>query len=152
MKTVILFAFSALLLTSCVREINSDVYTSRQIGEVSTTYPGIIRNMRYVSIQQGDQLDDNGLGIVGGGVAGGMIGSAAGKGHFAPTVFGAIAGAVTGSLIEQRAREQTGYEYTIELYNGGLITVVQGKDQCLGIGQPVFVMMSPSGRSRVVPQ
>lgn len=152
MKAVILLTLNALLLTSCVREIHSDVYTSRQIGEVSTTYPGIIRNIRYVSIQQGDQLDDNGLGIVGGGLAGGVIGNAAGRGHLAPTVFGAIAGAVTGSLIEQKAREQTGYEYTIELYTGGLITVVQGKDQYLGIGQPVFVMMSPSGRSRVVPQ
>lgn len=152
MKNVILLAVSALLLTSCVRQIDSNVYTSRQVGEVSTTYAGIIRNIRVVCVQEGSQLEDNGLGLVGGGVAGGVVGSAVGRGHFVPTAVGAVAGALTGSLIEKRAKQQMGYEYVVELCNGGLITVVQGRDQCFGIGQPVFVLMSPYGRSRIVPQ
>jgi outer membrane lipoprotein SlyB len=152
MKHVILLAVSALLLTSCARQIDSDVYTTRQVGEVSTTYAGVIRNIREVCVQEGSQLEDNGLGMVGGGVAGGVVGSAVGRGHFVPTAFGAVAGAVTGSLLEKKMKQQIGYEYVVELYNGGLITVVQGRDQCFGIGQPVYVMMSPYGRSRIVPQ
>lgn len=152
MKNVILLAVSALLLTSCARQIDSNVYTSRQAGTVSTTYAGIIRNIREVSVQEGSQLEDNGLGIVGGGVAGGVVGSAVGRGRFVPTAVGAIAGAVTGSLVEKKMKQQMGYEYIVELYNGGLITIVQGCDQCFGIGQPVYVIMSPGGRSRIIPQ
>ena len=148
MRKLIPLAMSALLLTSCVRSIDSDVYVSRQVGEVSTTYPGVIRNIREINVRE----ESSGLGVAGGGVAGGMIGNAAGRGHFAPTAFGAVIGAVTGSLIEKKMKEQTGYEYIVELYNGGLITVVQGRDQCFGIGQPVYVMMSPCGRSRIIPQ
>lgn len=152
MKNMILLAVSALLLASCVRHIDSNVYASRQVGEVSTTYAGIIRNIREVCIQEHDRLEDNGLGIVGGGVAGGVIGSSLGRGHLAPTAIGAVTGAIAGSLIENSARKQMGFEYTVELYNGGLITVVQGCDYYFGIGQPVLVMISPFGRSRIVPQ
>src|SRR5262245_6230689 len=109
MKNIILLIVNVLLLTSCARQMNSDVYTSRQVGEVSTTYGGVIRNIREVCIQEGSQLEDNELGIVGGGVAGGVVGSAVGRGHFVPTVVGAVAGAVTGSLIEKKAKQQMGY-------------------------------------------
>lgn len=152
MRTFILLAASAILFTSCARQIDSDVYASGQIGEVSTTYPGIIRNVRPVCVEQGEELEDNGLGIAAGGVAGGVIGSALGRGHFAPTVAGVIAGAVTGSLIEKKMKQQTGFEYVVELYNGGLVTIVQGQDQIFNIGQPVYMMVSPYGRSRIVSQ
>lgn len=148
----ILLAVGALLFSSCARQISSDVYASRQIGEVSVTYPGVIRNIREVCVQHGDQLEDNGLGIAGGGVAGGMLGSAIGRGNLAPTVAGAIAGAVAGSLIEKKVKEQYAFEYIVQLENGGLMTVVQGQDGLFGIGQPVYVIVSQTGRSRITPQ
>ena len=148
----ILLVVSAILFTSCARQIESDVYASRQVGEVSTTYPGVIRNIREVCVGEGEQLEENGVGIAGGGVAGGVLGSAIGKGRFAPTAIGAVAGAVTGAFVEKKLKQQMAFEYVVELYNGNFITVVQGQDQCFGIGQPVYVMISQMGRSRIVPQ
>jgi outer membrane lipoprotein SlyB len=152
MKEIILLLLCATLFTSCAKQIDSDVYASRQVGEVSTTYPGIIRHVRQVCVEQGEQLEDNGLGIVGGGVAGGVVGSALGRGHFVPVAAGAIAGAVAGSLVEKKFKQQMAFEYIVQLYNGNFITVVQGQDQFFNIGQPVYVMASPSGRSRIIPQ
>lgn len=152
MKKILLFVMLATVSTSCARQIDSDVYSSRQVGQVTTTYAGVVRSIREVLVESGNQLEDNGLGIAGGGIAGGVVGSAVGRGHFLPTAIGAVAGAVTGSLVEKKMKQQMGYEYIVELSGGGLITVVQGTDQYFGIGQPVFVMMSPYGRSRIVPQ
>ncbi len=152
MRKIILLALCAISFTSCAKQIDSNVYASRQVGEVSTTYPGVIRNVRYVCVEQGDQLEDNGLGIVGGGVAGGMVGNALGRGNFVPTAAGAIAGAVAGSLVEKNLKQQMAFEYTVQLYNGNFITVVQGRDQAFNMGQPVYVIISPYGRSRIIPQ
>lgn len=152
MKQIILLAMSALLLTSCAREISSDVYVARQVGEVSTTYAGVIRSVREVCVEAHGQLEDNGLGIAGGGLVGGVLGSSIGRGHFVPTAVGAIAGAVTGSLIEKKAKQQNALEYVVQLENGELITVVQGLDQVFNPGQPVYVMVSQWGRSRITCQ
>lgn len=152
MKNILLLAGAALLLSSCARQIESDVYSSYQVGEVSVTYAGVVRSMREVCVENGEQLEDNGLGIAGGGVAGGVLGNALGRGNLLPTAAGAIAGAVTGSLLEKKLKQQMAFEYVVELENGNLMTVVQGRDQIFGIGQPVYVMISPFGRSRLTPQ
>ena len=151
-KKFVLLAMSILLSTSCARQISSDVYTARQVGEVSTTLVGVVKNVREVRMEQGEQLEDNGLGIVGGGVAGGALGSSLGRGNFFPTAAGAIAGAVTGAFVEKKLKHQSALEYVVELDNGNLITVVQGQDQIFNIGQPVYVIVSQSGRSRITPQ
>jgi outer membrane lipoprotein SlyB len=152
MKHILLLAISGLLLASCAREISSDVYASRQVGEVSMTYAGVIRSVRPVTVQQGEQLEDNGLGIAGGGLAGGAVGSALGRGKFLPTAAGAIAGAVAGSFAEKKLKQQTALEYIVDMDDGGMLTVVQGQDQVFGIGQPVYVITSQGGRSRIIPQ
>jgi outer membrane lipoprotein SlyB len=151
-KKIVLLASSVMLLTSCARQISSDVYAARQVGEVSTTYAGYIKSVREVCMEQGEQLEDNGLGLVGGGVAGGVAGSAIGRGHFVPTAAGAIVGAVAGSLVEKKLKQQSAFEYIVELENGGLITVVQGRDHLYNVGQPVYVIVSQTGRSRITPQ
>lgn len=152
MKKMIPLILGSLILTSCAREISSDVYASRQVGEVSTTYSGVIKSVRPVLVQHGEQLEDNGLGLAGGGVVGGAVGNAVGRGRFLPTAVGAIAGAVAGTLAEKKLKEQTALEYVVQLENGNLITVVQGQDQVFAIGQPVYVLVSQFGRSRITPQ
>lgn len=152
MEKILLLLISAVLFTSCARHIESDTYASRQVGEVSTTYAGVIRNVREVCVGQGEQLEDNGLGIAGGGLTGGVVGSAVGGGRFIPTAIGAVAGAVTGAFVEKKLKQQMAFEYIVELYNGNLITVVQGQDQVFNPGQPVYVLVSQMGRSRIIPQ
>src|SRR4029077_7017969 len=110
----ILLVAATLLLPSCARQISSDVYASRQVGEVSMTYAGIVKNVREVCVEQGDQLEDNKIGITGGGVAGGVLGSSLGRGNFVPTAAGAIVGAITGSFIEKKLKQQLALEYIVE--------------------------------------
>lgn len=152
MKIIILLMIGSVLLTSCAREISSDVYASGNVGDISTTYTGVIKNVRQVMVQHGEQLEDNGLGIAGGGIAGGAVGNAVGRGGFLPTAAGAIAGAVAGSLVEKKLKQQTALEYIVQLDNGNLLTIVQGQDQVFSIGQPVYVLVNQWGRSRITPQ
>lgn len=147
----LLLAFGVLFLSSCVSQMSSHEYVTRQVGEVCLTYAGKIKSMRAVCVSHGDQLENNELGIMGGGLAGGILGNAVGRGRFVPTAVGAVAGAVTGSLIEKRAKQQTAFEYIVELDQGGLMTIVQGPDQYFCIGQPVYVIVSQTGRSRIAP-
>ena len=152
MATILYFAILPVLFSSCARNISSDTYASRQVGEVSTTYAGVVRSMREITVEHGEQLEDNGLGLATGGIAGGVIGNAVGRGNVLPTAAGAIAGAVAGSFVEKKLKQQSALEYTVELENGNLLTIVQGKDQVFAIGQPVYVLVSPLGRSRITPQ
>lgn len=148
----IFLVLGVLFLSSCARNLSSDVYVARNVGETSLTYSGVIRNARSVCVQEGEQLEENGLGIAGGGLAGGILGNAIGKGRFVPTAVGAIAGAVTGSFVEKRLKQQNAMEYVVQFDNGGMMTIVQGEDQPFCIGQPIYVIVSQSGRSRIIPQ
>lgn len=153
-STLMLLSASTMILSSCAKEISSGVYSAHQVGEVSVTYSGVIRNVREVCIEGSDNLEENGLGIIGGGVVGGVVGSNIGKGNgrLLPTAVGAIAGAVGGSLIEKKLKQQTGFEYIVHLDDGMLMTIVQGRDYFFQVGQPVYVITSNSGRSRITPQ
>lgn len=148
MKNVLFLIISGLLLTSCMRQISSDVYASRQVGEVSVTYRGVIQNCRGVYASQ----ESSGVGVAGGGIAGGVVGTAIGRGNVLGTVAGAVAGAMTGSLVEKNLKKQHALEYIVKLDDGQLLTIVQGHDQVFNIGQPVYVIVSQAGRSRIVPQ
>ncbi len=151
MKKLVLLILGAMLFTSCAQQISADVYGSRQAGEVSTTYTGVVKSVREVRVS-GDRLQDNTMGLASGGIVGGVLGGALGGGKFAPTAVGVVAGAVTGSLIEQQAKQQNAFEYIVELDNGSLVTVIQGKDRIFGVGQPVYLSMSHSGRSHLSPR
>lgn len=148
---LIIAAVALSCLTSCARNISSDNYVARNVGEVSTTYAGVIRSVREVCVDESDQVGGNQAGIVGGGAAGGLVGNALGGGLL-PTAAGAIVGAVGGSFIEKKLKQQSALEYVVQLENGGLMTVVQGLDNAFCIGQPVYVIVSQCGRSRVVSQ
>ena len=133
------------LLTSCVKPISSNIYSTRQVGEVSTTYSGVVKNVREIVVEK----SDTGAGTVGGAAVGGIAGSSIGRGGFLPTAAGALIGAVGGNLIEGRLNKQTALEYIIEINNGQLLTVVQGADPIYDVGQPVYVIVSQAGRSRI---
>lgn len=147
----VLITAAAMLLSSCAKEISSGVYSSRQVGEASVTLPGVVVSVREVCVEGSDRLQDNELGIIGGGVVGGVIGSNIGKGNgrILPTAVGAIAGAIGGSMIEKKLNQQAGFEYVVQLDDGRLMTIVQGNDMLFQMGQPVYVILGYQGRSRI---
>jgi outer membrane lipoprotein SlyB len=141
----------AVVATGCARQISSNVYSASSVGETSTTYPGVIISARQVTVEDKEYLEQNGLGIVGGGVGGALAGSQFGKGtgNTLATVGGAVAGAVAGAYAEKALKSQNAMEYVVALENGESKTVVQGLDPTLAVGQKVWLMVSYQGRSRV---
>jgi len=140
-------------LSGCTKQLNPNAYSAASAGESVTTYRGIIASVRPVVVESGDNLEDNTLGLVGGGVGGALVGSTIGKGHGNTLAMGAgaLLGAVGGAFAEKALKEQEALEYVVDLDNGGIKTVVQGLEPRLQVGQRVYVTVSQKGRSRVTP-
>ena len=106
------FTLSLLLhvvfLSSCARQISSNTYSESSIGEVSQTYPGIVISQREVTVEGSESLQDNSLGIVGGGAAGALLGSemGKGKGNLVSTLATGVVGAVAGAYAEKSLKTQ----------------------------------------------
>jgi outer membrane lipoprotein SlyB len=62
---------------------------------------------------------------------------------------GAVAGAVTGQAIEERATREEAWQFTVELDGGRTITIVQARDQTFVVGERVRVYMRRDGAARV---
>lgn len=141
-----------LSISACGRTIGSNEYHSRAVGEVSHTYKGVIDNVRQVTVSEHERLQENQAGILGGALAGGVLGHQVGKGrgNAAATVAGALAGGAAGAYAERALGTQQGYEYTVHLNDGRYVTVVQGLDSKFYVGQKVMVISSHRGRSRIV--
>src|SRR3989442_813700 len=101
------------VMSSCARDISSDIYSARHVGEASVTYSGVIVHARAITVQDSEQLQDNGMGIIGGGIAGAYLGNKIGKGegNTLATVGGALAGATAGAFAEKALKTQNGIEY-----------------------------------------
>ncbi|MCD6034743.1 MAG: hypothetical protein K0R63_484 [Rickettsiales bacterium] len=142
-----------LMLSGCERNISPNTYKASSVGEVQETLGGVILSAREVVVEHGENLEDNTMGMIGGGVLGGLAGNAFGKGsgRTLATAGGAVAGAVAGTFAEKELKRQTALEYTVKLDKGSLLTVVQGKDAPYAVGQRVYVIKSNQGRSRIVP-
>lgn len=144
-------ALIALLLSGCARNISSDVYSESHVGEASRTFRGVVVSVRQVQVAP-EKLEDNvigaGAGALGGGIAASHIGG--GTGRLAATAAGALAGGIAGAYAEQMLKTQNALEYTVELRNGEMRTIVQGPSPAFSAGQPVLVIVSHKGRSRVV--
>ena len=146
--------FFALLAgcTACAPQVSSRAYTSRHVGEASQTYPGVIVSVQEVAVEGSDRLEENSTGVLAGGLlgagAGSMVGK--GKGNFLTTAGGAVAGAIAGSFVEKKLKEQTAFEYVVQLDSGSYVTIVQGDAEPLDVGAPVFVLMGHRGRSRLI--
>lgn len=142
------------MVTSCAREISSNVYSADHVGEASVTYSGVITHARQVDVEDSERLQDNGLGIIGGGVGGALAGSqiGRGRGNTTATIGGALAGATIGAIAEKAMKRQTGMEYIVQLDNNQTVTIVQGPNPTFYVGQQVYVLVGQQGRSRLIPR
>ena len=151
LSIVSLCGLAVSMTTGCARQISSNVYSASSVGEVSTTHPGVVISARQVTVEDQEYLQDNTLGLVGGGVAGALAGSQVGKGrgNTLATIGGGVIGATAGSFAEKALKTQEAMEYIVALENGESRTVVQGMDPSLVVGQKVWLIVSHQGRSRV---
>lgn len=148
MKKILMLSATVLatsVMTGCAPRIGGNDYSVAATGEVSDTLRGVIVGKRVVQINMKDPEHQNdpgagaGIGLLGGALAGSQVGQ--GRGAVAGTAIGAIAGAIGGHFAEKSLTEQDGFEYQIELDGGRLMTLAQGRDPELSIGQRVLVIM-----------
>ena len=155
MKYITPFLIAGLLLTSgCARRISQNYYSSTSVGEAAHTYKGVIISARKVEVGEAERLQDNSLGLGAGALAGGIAGSQIGQGSTAALLGGAggaLLGGIAGSYIQDGLSSQTGMEYSVQLDNSQIMTVVQGDEEVYQAGQRVLVIVSKKGRSRIVP-
>jgi len=142
-------------LSGCAPRIGANNVSIQGVGQMSETLRGVIIAARPVTISASSQAMDNQpgagalLGAVGGGLLGSQIGQ--GKGSVLAGVAGAAAGGIAGHMIGQKLTDQEGMEYQIQLERGGIVTMRQGADPVLHVGQNVMVINSANGQGRVIP-
>ncbi len=152
--SILILSVALLFTTSCTRQINPNIYQAGAVGEASQAYRGTIIGLRSVHIDESERLSQNtmggGLGAVAGGVLGSQIGGGK-KAHVIGALAGALAGGMGGAYLQDKMGHQEGIEYTVELKNGKIMTVVQGPENVYAIEQPILVIISNKGRSRIIP-
>lgn len=152
-RGVAIAALAAMALGACARQISPGVHTGNTVGEVQNTYVGTLQSARVVTVQEDELLEQNRTGGLLGGVAGGAAASRIGQGTGKAVAIagGALAGAALGALTERSVKRQEAMEYIVRLDNGALLTVVQGMQPQIAIGQRVYLQESARGRGRVLP-
>jgi outer membrane lipoprotein SlyB len=151
-----LAALAALTMSlgGCAREVGGDVYDTRSLGGAVRTERGVVASVRPVRLQDGERLQEPGLGAVIGGAAGGAIGReiGAGWGQIVAIGAGIVLGAAAGALAQGELSKQDGLEYVVRTGDGQLYTIVQGTENPVAAGSPVFIQFGDSRtRARVVP-
>lgn len=134
------------LVSGCAPNISPDSYAVGSVGQVNRVVRGVVISARSVDIS-----GTRGVGATTGFAAGAAGGAALGgdpAGMALGAIGGAVAGGVAGAMTEEALTSQTGMEYIVETERGALMTVVQGNDNPLSVGQKVLVVYGT--RSRVI--
>lgn len=141
-------------LSGCTPDMGGQDYAVTDAGQMSTILRGSIRSIRNVMISnvnpaQAGSRQGMGPGAGVGAVAGG-VGLGAATKSTGGALAGALAGGVLGHLAQRRLEKQKGKQYEIALDDGRLVSVAQGLEPALSVGQRVMVIQGKE-RTRVVP-
>ncbi len=139
------------LLGACAADIGGNQYDSSSVGSVTKALKGKVVSVRMVTVRDEDRSTGTAIGGLAGGVAGSQIGRGSTAGVLG-AVGGALLGGAAGNLAQKGLTSQHGYEYVIELDNGGVVSLTQGTDIVLAVGQRCMVIYgSGRSRARVIP-
>lgn len=141
MKKIALAILISLTLVGCANEdiYGGNVYSGTQAKEARSISYGTIVSTRPVKIQSDNQ---GVVGTIGGGAIGGIAGSAigGGTGRALATAVGAVAGAIVGSKVEEKASQVSAIEMVIRKDDGKEIVVVQKAEANLVPGARVRIV------------
>ncbi|HJS21373.1 MAG TPA: hypothetical protein VJ764_01855 [Steroidobacteraceae bacterium] len=142
---------TALLFTSiatgCASSASSKVYPRYQAQQAWRVEYGNVAGLDSVTIEG----ERSYFGRAGGGYIGYEVGRAIvdGSGRGVAGAVGAVAGAVAGDAVEERATRQQGLQITVDLDEGSTVAIVQGADQPFAMGERVKVLRGQGGAARV---
>jgi outer membrane lipoprotein SlyB len=150
-----LLCVSALFASGCTPNIGGHDYSVADSGSFSQVFNGTITAMKKVKIAGKSPEDQNqpGVGAGVGALAGGVgLGTTLGQGRgsIAAAGAGALLGGVLGHYAEKELTSQTGIAYTIRLDDKRTVSVAQGMEPQMTVGQRVQVIVGKK-RTRVVP-
>lgn len=144
---VLLALLAVLAAAGCASPSSGRVYSRQearvawdvQYGKVVAVDDAVIEGRRSA------------LGRVGGGLIGYQAGRAvgSGSGQDIAGAVGAVAGAVAGQAIEEKATREQAWQFTVELDGGRTISIVQARDQSFAVGERVRVYTRRDGAARV---
>jgi outer membrane lipoprotein SlyB len=99
---------------------------------------GVIQSVREIDTKG----EGSGLGVVGGAVAGGVLGHQVGKGdgNTVATVIGAVGGAVAGNEIEKRVKSTKSFEITVRFDDGSTRVITEANATSWRSGDKVKVV------------
>lgn len=144
---LVLIVTTAHFMTACATDISSKSYSDTHVGETAHSYRATVVKIRKIQVGP-DELGKSKTGALIGGAGGAIIGSSSKS--IVGTGIGAIAGAVGGAYAEKALKTQTGFEITVELKNGALLTLVQGADVGFSRGEKVLIIKYKNGRSKII--
>lgn len=115
---------SSLVMTGCANSHSNDTYASNRTGIVQNVSYGVVTNVRYVTIQDDNQIP---VGAVAGAVVGGILGHkvGGGTGKQLATIGGVVAGGLAGNALQTQTNKTKGAEVEVRLDNGQMIAVTQ---------------------------
>lgn len=125
-------------VTACAEDIGPRNYGPYAAGSIARVEEGQVIGAE--PIRFGGY--DNGAGVIGGGVAGAVVGSQFGGryDHGSFGVLGALGGAVIGHEIAKNANDRRGFNYTIRRRRDGrLVQVAQADDYPIPQGTQVYI-------------
>ena len=138
----------ALALAGCATS-SPDVIQRGDAQRLSTVVDAVVLSVRTVTVE-GSQ---SGVGAAAGGAVGGIAGYGAGGSQRESQVIGivgAVAGAVAGNVIERAGTREEAYEIIVQLKNGDRRAIVQGKGAEVFEPGEAVIMITSSGKVRVI--
>jgi outer membrane lipoprotein SlyB len=145
MKKVFGLCVAALTLAACQADIDSNHYNSSSTGKASAASACTVVTVRQVNVSS----NNNQVGTLVGGAAGGVAGYSIGSGntaHLLGGIGGAVLGGIAGNATQSALSSQSGYEYVVKLDNGQLMTLTQGDDTLLTAGQRCMILFGNPSR------
>ena len=139
----------ALSLAGCAGSMSGNTYSRERAQKVQTVEYGQVIEVRQIQIEG----TKSAIGALAGGAMGGALGSGVGRGAGTTiaVVGGAIAGAAAGAATEEAITKQPGLEITVRMDNGQTLSLVQGMDPPINVGDRVKMLHNPDGSARVIP-
>lgn len=144
----------SVLTAGCGKQISPRTYSEKNVGEVFSTFRGVVVSIRPVDVEASDFSHNftQSAPLIGGaiGAATGALAAGKGKGKIVTTGAGLALGMGAATIGRKMLSRQEGTEYIIKLNDERLVAVVQGDDEEIEEGDNVFLIISDTGRSRVI--
>ena len=144
-----IFAAMTLVVTGCAAGSSANTVSTSSVGYAMTVKPGVVTNVRPVTIQPDGSVIGTATGAVLGGIAGSEIGGGD-KANTAGAIAGAVLGGIAGNMIGVGVRTQEGLSITVNFDDGNTKAFVQRADVAVQPGQRVNVEFREDG-AYVVP-